>query len=270
MTVECSRLRRSRSSLTKCARCSVAEEHSTFIFVAFLAQSRPTSRGSHPGERHEQQNKFWSSYRRHSARINLRFILSALSARERTKDTIDHLTNPLGEYFASRRSTNWGAELLIPAFCGTGRIFSFISCFSFAWIAAYLLLEKYGKAAVWFDLYFFGQHVHFLENHSRLPGRRRHLPLTLRGWHALGALMRIGSTFIAVVAMTLVAAADVHSDGSGLAEQATPSAQPRQLAQAPAPSPPPPPPPRAHSPPWTAPPPPADAPPTPSPGTPAT
>jgi Integrase core domain len=38
----CSRL--SRSSLTKCARCGIAEGHSTFIFVAFLAQSRPTSR----------------------------------------------------------------------------------------------------------------------------------------------------------------------------------------------------------------------------------
>jgi len=49
--------------------------------------------------------------------------------------------------------------------------------------------------------------------------------------------MRIGPTFTAVVAITLVGAADVHSDGSGLAEQARRSAQPRQLAQAPEPPP---------------------------------
>ena len=72
--------------------------------------------------------------------------------------------------------------------------------------------------------------------------------------------MRISPTFTAVVAITLVAAADVHSDGSDLAEQATRSAQPRQLAQAPEP---PPPPAQPESPP------PAGAPPNPSPGTPA-
>jgi hypothetical protein len=80
--------------------------------------------------------------------------------------------------------------------------------------------------------------------------------------------MRIGPTFTAVVAITLVAAADVHSDGSGLAEQARRSAQPRQLAQAPEP-PPPTAQPGAESPPSTAPAPPAGAPPNPSPGTPA-
>ena len=79
--------------------------------------------------------------------------------------------------------------------------------------------------------------------------------------------MRIGPTFTAVVAITLVAAADVHSDGSGLAEQATQSAQPRQLAQAPGL--PPMAQPGAESPPSMAPAPPAGAPPNPSPGTPA-
>ena len=79
--------------------------------------------------------------------------------------------------------------------------------------------------------------------------------------------MRIGPTFTAVVAITLVGAADVHSDGSGLAEQTTRSAQPRQLAQAP--EPPPMAQPGAESPPSMAPAPPAGAPPNPSPGTPA-
>jgi sporulation protein YlmC with PRC-barrel domain len=79
--------------------------------------------------------------------------------------------------------------------------------------------------------------------------------------------MRIGPTFTAVVAITLVAAADVHSDGSGLAEQATRSAQLRQLAQVP--EPPPTAQPGAESPPSTAPAAPAGAPPNPSPGTPA-
>jgi sporulation protein YlmC with PRC-barrel domain len=74
--------------------------------------------------------------------------------------------------------------------------------------------------------------------------------------------MRIGPTFTAVVAITLVASADVHSEGSGLAEQARRSAQPRQLAQAPEP-----PPPTAQ--PGAESPPPAGAPPNPSPGTPA-
>jgi len=79
--------------------------------------------------------------------------------------------------------------------------------------------------------------------------------------------MRIGPTFTAVVAITLVGAADVHSDGSGLAEQARRSAQLRQLAQAP--EPPPLAQPGAESPPSMAPAPPAGAPPNPSPGTPA-
>jgi sporulation protein YlmC with PRC-barrel domain len=79
--------------------------------------------------------------------------------------------------------------------------------------------------------------------------------------------MRIGPTFTAVVAITLVGAADVHSDGSGLAEQTTRLAQPRQLAQAP--EPPPMAQPGAESPPSMAPAPPAGAPPNPSPGTPA-
>jgi len=79
--------------------------------------------------------------------------------------------------------------------------------------------------------------------------------------------MRIGPTFTAVVAITLVGAADVHSDGSGLVEQTTRSAQPRQLAQAP--EPPPMAQPGAESPPSMAPAPPAGAPPNPSPGTPA-
>ena len=79
--------------------------------------------------------------------------------------------------------------------------------------------------------------------------------------------MRIGPTFTAVVAITLVGAADVHSDGSGLAEQARRSAQLRQLAQAP--EPPPLAQPGAENPPSMAPAPPAGAPPNPSAGTPA-
>ena len=124
--MNCSRLRRSRSSLTKCARCSVAEEHSTFIFVAFLAQSRPTSRrqSSRRAPRAAKQVlEFLSaSFGANKFAVHL---VSAFSARTNKRHYIDHLTNPLGEYFASRRSTNWGAEPLIPAFCGTGRIFSF-------------------------------------------------------------------------------------------------------------------------------------------------
>src|SRR2546421_11176523 len=96
MTVECSRLRRSRSSLTKCARCSVAEEHSTFIFVAFLAQSRPTSRRQSSRRAPRAAKQVLEFLSASFGAINLRFILSAISARERTKDTIDHLTNPLG------------------------------------------------------------------------------------------------------------------------------------------------------------------------------
>jgi PRC-barrel domain len=82
--------------------------------------------------------------------------------------------------------------------------------------------------------------------------------------------MRIGPTFTAVLAITLFAAADVHSDGSGLAEQGTRSAQLRQLAQAPEPSPPPTGQVVQENPPSTAPAPPAAAPPpNPPPGTPA-
>src|SRR6266436_8933309 len=96
MTVECSRLRRSRSSLTKCARCSLAEEHSTFIFVAFLAQSRPTSRrrsSLRAPRAAKQVLEFLSaSFGANKFAVHL---VSAFS-RERTRDTIDHLTNPLG------------------------------------------------------------------------------------------------------------------------------------------------------------------------------
>src|ERR1700751_6294634 len=123
---------------------------------------------------------------------------------------------------------------------------------------------RYGLTYIFLD-----NDLHFLENHSRLPGRRRNSPLTLRAGMHGGAVMRIGPTFTAVGAIPLVAAADVHSDGSGLAEQATRSAQPRRLAQAPEPSSPPTAQPGAESPPSTAPAPPAGAPPNPSPGTPA-
>jgi len=121
---------------------------------------------------------------------------------------------------------------------------------------------RYGLTCIFLD-----NDLHFLENHSRLPGRRRNSPLALRAGMHGGAVMRIGPTFTAVVAITLVAAADVHSDGSGLAEQARRSAQPRQLAQAPGL--PPMAQPGAESPPSMAPAPPAGAPPNPSPGTPA-
>src|SRR5260370_28926633 len=204
-------------------------------------------------------------------------MLSAISGGERTKDTIDHLTNPVCDKFAPRRSTNWGPEPLMPAFCGTGRIFSFhkllfmhLDCRVLAasgcpCLSCWRNMAKlrYGLTYIFLD-----NDLHFLENPSRLPGRRRNSPLTLRAGMHGGAVMRIGPTFTAVVAITLVAAADVHSDGSGLAEQARRSAQPRQLAQAPEP-PPPTAPPGAHSPPSTAPAPPAAAPPNPSPGTPA-
>jgi sporulation protein YlmC with PRC-barrel domain len=118
-----------------------------------------------------------------------------------------------------------------------------------------------------FTYIFLDNDLHFLENHSRPPGRRRNSPLALRAGMHGGAVMRIGPTFTAVVAITLVGAADVHSEGSGLAEQTTRSAQPRQLAQAP--EPPPLAQPGAESPPSMAPAPPAGAPPNPSPGTPA-
>jgi hypothetical protein len=80
--------------------------------------------------------------------------------------------------------------------------------------------------------------------------------------------MRIGATFTAVLAITLVAAVGVHSDSSGLTEQVARSAQPRQLAQAPESAPPPTGQPGPENPPSTAPP-PATTPPNPSPGTPA-
>jgi PRC-barrel domain len=80
--------------------------------------------------------------------------------------------------------------------------------------------------------------------------------------------MRIGPTFIGMVAIALIAAASVHSDGSGLADRAARSAQPRQLAQTPERAPPPTGQAGPENPPSTAPP--AAAPPNPSPGTPAT
>jgi PRC-barrel domain len=82
--------------------------------------------------------------------------------------------------------------------------------------------------------------------------------------------MRIGPAFPAVVAIVLIAAAavDSNSNGSGLAQQAARSVQPRQLAQTPERAPPPPGQVGPENP--TAPAPPAAAPPNPSPGTPAT
>jgi hypothetical protein len=50
--------------------------------------------------------------------------------------------------------------------------------------------------------------------------------------------MRIHPVFTGVVAITLVAVAGSHSDGSGLTDRATRSAQVSQLAQTPKPSPP--------------------------------
>ncbi len=80
--------------------------------------------------------------------------------------------------------------------------------------------------------------------------------------------MRIGPTFIAIVAIVLIAAGGVHNDG--LAEGAARPGQPRQLAQAPERSLPPTGQVGPENPPPTAPAPPAAAPPNPSPGTPAT
>ncbi len=83
--------------------------------------------------------------------------------------------------------------------------------------------------------------------------------------------MRIGPIFPVMVAMTLIAAAvGVHAAGSGLAEEAARSAQPRQLAQTPERAPPPTGQVGPESQPSTASTPPAAAPPNPSPGTPAT
>ena len=60
------------------------------------------------------------------------------------------------------------------------------------------------------------------------------------GAHGGRALMRSGPIFPVMVAMALIAAAvGVHGAGSGLAEGAARSAQPRQLAQTPEQSPPP-------------------------------
>src|SRR5262249_2802594 len=78
------------------------------------------------------------------------------------------------------------------------------------------------------------------------------------GWRARRrALMRIGSVFPAAVAVALIAAGGIHSDG--LTEGTARPAPPGQIAQKPERGPPP-----------TAPAPPAAAPPNPSPGTPAT
>jgi hypothetical protein len=87
---------------------------------------------------------------------------------------------------------------------------------------------------------------------------------------AQGALMRIDPVFAVGVAITLVAVAGIDSDGSGLTDQPTRSAQLSQLAQTPKPSPPP----TGQSGPESSPsaapaPPPAAPPPSPSPGTPA-
>jgi hypothetical protein len=83
--------------------------------------------------------------------------------------------------------------------------------------------------------------------------------------------MRIGPIFPVMVAMALIAAAvGVYTAGSGLAEGAARSAQPRQLAQTPERAPPPTGQVGPESPPSTASTPQAAAPPNPSPGTPAT
>src|ERR1700730_13231700 len=66
---------------------------------------------------------------------------------------------------------------------------------------------RYGLTCIFLD-----NDLHFLENHSRPPGRRRNSPLALRAGMHGGAVMRIGPTFTAVVAITLAAAADAHSD----------------------------------------------------------
>jgi len=79
--------------------------------------------------------------------------------------------------------------------------------------------------------------------------------------------MRIVPVFPAAVAITLIAAGGVHSDG--LAEGAARPAQPRQLAQTPERAPPPTGQVGPENAPSTAPAPPAAAPPNPSPGTPA-
>jgi PRC-barrel domain len=78
--------------------------------------------------------------------------------------------------------------------------------------------------------------------------------------------MRIGPAFPAVVAIALIAAGGIHSDG--LTEGTARPAQPRQLAQTPERAPPPTGQAGPENPPSTAPP--AAAPPNPSPGTPAT
>src|ERR1700730_9603033 len=136
MTVECSRLRRSRSSLTKCARCSVAEEHSTFIFVAFLAQSRPTSRRQ-------------SSRRAPRA---AKQVLEFLSASFGANKFAVHLVSAFLQHPAARCS----------------------------------LLEKYGKAAVWFDLHFFGQRPTFFGKSFTAAWTAPSFAVDAAGWDAWG------------------------------------------------------------------------------------
>jgi sporulation protein YlmC with PRC-barrel domain len=83
--------------------------------------------------------------------------------------------------------------------------------------------------------------------------------------------MRSGPIFLVMVAMALIAAAvGVHAAGSGLAEEAARSAQPRQLAQTPEQSPPATEQPESENPPSAPPAPPGNIPsPNPPPGTPA-
>jgi hypothetical protein len=83
--------------------------------------------------------------------------------------------------------------------------------------------------------------------------------------------MRSGPIFLVMVAMALIAAAvGVHAAGSGLAEEAARSAQPKQLAQTPEQSPPATEQPESENPPSAPPAPPGNIPsPNPSPGTPA-
>src|SRR5215475_11628608 len=94
----------------------------------------------------------------------------------------------------------------------------------------------------------------------------RHGRVDVLGWRARGrALMRIGPVFPAAVAIALIAAGGIHSEG--LAEGTARPAQPGQIAQTPERAPPPTGQVGPENPPSTA---PAVAPPNPSSGTPAT